>query len=95
MIESLQTIDMYLMLFNRGMNNTHSQTNSRYITTLVSGFLPVKRCAAPITLRDQGSIVPTLYIYVSHTEALLMTSNTSYHKCLPIIFLHYSPPVNV
>jgi hypothetical protein len=33
-------------------------------------------------LRDQGSIVPTLYLCVSHTEALLMASNTSYHKHL-------------
>jgi hypothetical protein len=29
-----------------------------------------------------GSIVPTLYLCVSRTEALLMVSNTSYHKCL-------------
>jgi hypothetical protein len=33
-------------------------------------------------LRDWGSIVPTLYLCVSHTEALLMASNTSYHKRL-------------
>jgi hypothetical protein len=33
-------------------------------------------------LRDQGSIVPTIYLCVSRTEALLMASNTSYHKSL-------------
>jgi hypothetical protein len=33
-------------------------------------------------LHDQGSIVPTIYLCVSRTEALLMASNTSYHKCL-------------
>jgi hypothetical protein len=33
-------------------------------------------------LYDRGSIVPTIYLYVSHTEALLMASNTSYHKRL-------------
>jgi hypothetical protein len=33
-------------------------------------------------LRDWGSIVPTIYICVSRTEALLMVSNTSYHKRL-------------
>jgi hypothetical protein len=33
-------------------------------------------------MRDQGSIVPTLYLCVSRTEMLLMASNTSYHKRL-------------
>jgi hypothetical protein len=33
-------------------------------------------------LRDRGSIVPTIYLCVSRTEALLMVSNTSYHKRL-------------
>jgi hypothetical protein len=33
-------------------------------------------------LRDRGSIVPTLYLCASHTEALLMASNISYHKRL-------------
>jgi hypothetical protein len=33
-------------------------------------------------LCDRGSIVPTLYLCVSRTEALLMASNTSYHKRL-------------
>jgi hypothetical protein len=33
-------------------------------------------------MRDQGSIVPTIYLCVSRTEALLMASNTSYHKRL-------------
>jgi hypothetical protein len=31
---------------------------------------------------DRGSIVPTLYLCVSRTEALLMASNTSYRKRL-------------
>jgi hypothetical protein len=33
-------------------------------------------------LRDHGRIVPTLYLCVSRTEALLMACNTSYHKRL-------------
>jgi hypothetical protein len=33
-------------------------------------------------LHDWGSIVPTIYLCVSHIEALLMASNTSYHKHL-------------
>jgi hypothetical protein len=33
-------------------------------------------------LRNRGSIVPTIYLCVSHTEALLMPSNTCYHKRL-------------
>jgi hypothetical protein len=33
-------------------------------------------------LRDRGSIVPTIYLCVSQTQALLMASNTSYHKRL-------------
>jgi hypothetical protein len=33
-------------------------------------------------MHDRGSIVPTIYLCVSHTEALLMASNTSYHKRL-------------
>jgi hypothetical protein len=33
-------------------------------------------------MRDQGGIVPTIYLCVSRTEALLMASNTSYHKRL-------------
>jgi hypothetical protein len=33
-------------------------------------------------LYDRDSIVPTIYLCVSHTEALLMVSNTSYHKRL-------------
>jgi hypothetical protein len=47
----------------------HSLTNSRRIATPVSGFLPGKRHAAPIMHCVIG-------------ETLLMTSNTSYHKCL-------------
>jgi hypothetical protein len=31
---------------------------------------------------DRGSIVRTIYLCVSRTEALLMASNTSYHKRL-------------
>jgi hypothetical protein len=37
---------MYIGLFNK--KNIHSLTNSRHITTLVSGFLPGKRHVAPI-----------------------------------------------
>jgi hypothetical protein len=33
-------------------------------------------------LRDRGNIVPAIYLYVSRIEALLMASNTSYHKRL-------------
>jgi hypothetical protein len=33
-------------------------------------------------LRDRGSVVPTIYLCVYHTKALLMKSNTSYHKRL-------------
>jgi hypothetical protein len=33
-------------------------------------------------LRDWGNIVPTIYLCISRTEALLMASNTSYHKRL-------------
>jgi hypothetical protein len=67
---------MYLGIFN-----THTFTiNSRRIATPVSGLLSGKRHAALIMLR--GSIVPTIYLCVSRTEALLMVSNTSYHKCL-------------
>jgi hypothetical protein len=54
------------------MNNTCSQTNFWCIATPISGFLPGK----------QAALFPTLYLCVSHTEALLMASNTSYHKRL-------------
>jgi hypothetical protein len=65
------------------MNNTHSQTNSQRIATPVSGFLPGECHATPIMpCVIEGSIVPTLYPYVSRTEALLMVSGTSYHKSL-------------
>jgi hypothetical protein len=43
------------------------------------GILSGKRLA---TLHYRGSIVPTIYPCVSRTEALLMVSNTSYHKRL-------------
>jgi hypothetical protein len=33
-------------------------------------------------LCDRGSIVPTIYLCVSCTEALLMAGNTCYHKRL-------------
>jgi hypothetical protein len=46
--------------------------NSWCIATPISGLLSSKRHAAPIML----------YLCVSHTEALLMASNTSYHKRL-------------
>jgi hypothetical protein len=63
---------MYLALFNK---NTHLEINSQRIATPVSRFLPGKRHAALI-------IVPNIYLCVFHTEALLMASNTSYHKRL-------------
>jgi hypothetical protein len=37
-------------------------------------------------MRDRGSIVATLYLCVSRTEALLMVSSTSYDK--PLHGLH-------
>jgi hypothetical protein len=39
-------------------------------------------CRPDHALRDLGNIVPTLYLCVSRTEALLMAGNTSYHKFL-------------
>jgi hypothetical protein len=39
---------MYLGLFNKKKENTHSLTNSRCIATPVLGFLPGQRHAAPI-----------------------------------------------
>jgi hypothetical protein len=39
-------------------------------------------CRPNHALRDRGSIVPTIYLYVSHTEALLMASKTGYRKHL-------------
>jgi hypothetical protein len=39
-------------------------------------------CRPDHALCDRGSIVPTIYLCVSRTEALLMESNTSYHKRL-------------
>jgi hypothetical protein len=39
-------------------------------------------CRPDHALRDRGKIVPTLYLCVSYTEALLMASNSSYHKRL-------------
>jgi hypothetical protein len=45
--------------------------NSRRIATPVLGFLSSKCYAAPITRKS-------IYLCVSHTEALLMASDTSY-----------------
>jgi hypothetical protein len=68
---------MYLGIFNR-----HAFTiNSQRIANPISLLLSDKRHAAPIML-DRGSIVPIIYLCVSHTEALLIASNTSYHKRL-------------
>jgi hypothetical protein len=39
-------------------------------------------CRPDHVLRDRGSIIPTIYLCFSRTEALLMVSNTSYHKHL-------------
>jgi hypothetical protein len=53
--------------------------NSRRILTPVLGFLSGKCRAAPITLRMIGAAsFLRIYLSVSHTEALLMESNTSY-----------------
>ena len=37
-------------------------------------------CGPDHALRDRGSVVRTLYLCVSRTEALLMASSTSYHE---------------
>jgi hypothetical protein len=72
---------MYLRLLNK--EHTHSQTNSRRIVTPVSGFLPGKRHAAPIMPCVIGAALFLPFTFcVSRTEALLMASNTSYHKRL-------------
>jgi hypothetical protein len=53
--------------------------NYRHIAIPVLGFLSGKCRVAPITLRVIGvvSFLP-VYLCVSHTEALLMASSTSY-----------------
>jgi hypothetical protein len=56
-----------------------SQSTLGSSPTLFQGFFEV---SAMPPLHDWGSIVPTIYLCVSHTEALLMASNTSYHKRL-------------
>jgi hypothetical protein len=62
-----------------GIFNTHTFTiNSQRIATPILGLLSGKRHV----VHDRGSIVPTIYLCVSCTEALLMASNTSYHKHL-------------
>jgi hypothetical protein len=62
---------MYLGIFN---THPHSQSTLGASPPLFQGFFQVKH--------DRDSIVPTIYLCVSHTEALLMASNTSYHKHL-------------
>jgi hypothetical protein len=64
------------------MNKKQQQAfgnNSRRIATPVLGFLSGKCHAAPITLRliRAASFLP-IYLCISHAEALLMMSNTSY-----------------
>ena len=39
-------------------------------------------CGPDHALRDRSNVVPTLYLCVSRTEALLMASDTSYHERL-------------
>jgi hypothetical protein len=58
-------------------------------------------CSPDHASHDWGSIVPTYYLYVSRTEALLMASNTSYlnvyrdASAFPTVFVHCSSYVNV
>jgi hypothetical protein len=53
--------------------------NSRRIATPVLEFLSGKCYAAAITLRVIGAVsCLSIYLCVSHAEALLMASNTSY-----------------
>jgi hypothetical protein len=55
--------------------------NSRRIATPVLGILSGKCYAAPIMLRMIGAAsCLSIYLCVSHVEALLMASNTSYHS---------------
>jgi hypothetical protein len=63
-IESLWTINMYLMLFNEGTDNTRSQTNFWLIATPVSGFLPDKRHAVLITAYVIGATLFLPFISV-------------------------------
>jgi hypothetical protein len=86
----------------RNNNNNHSQNNSWCITTPVLGFLSGKCHAAPITLRviRTASFLP-VYLCVSHTEALLLASNTSYlnayrdASAFHTVFMRCLSPVNV
>jgi hypothetical protein len=76
--------------------------NSRRIATPILGFLLGKCYAAPITLRVIGaaSFLP-IYLCVSHTEALLMASNTSYlnayrdASAFHTVFMRCFSPINV
>jgi hypothetical protein len=76
--------------------------NSRRIATPILGFLSGKCYAFPIMLHMIGTatFLP-IYICVSHTEALLMASNTSYlNACrdasgFHIVIMRCLSPVNV
>jgi hypothetical protein len=71
---------MYLRLFNKKHVFTNQLSTHRHPYFRVS---PRKAsCRPDHDLRDWGSIVPTIYLCVSRTEALLMASNTSYPKRL-------------
>jgi fatty acid desaturase len=62
--------------------HTHAFTiNSRRIATPVSGLLSGKRHATPnlLCLIGAALFLPFTFVFL---EALLMASNTSYHKCL-------------
>jgi hypothetical protein len=71
---------MYLGLFNKMHTFTNQLLMHRHPCVRVSS--KKASCRPDHALRDRGSIVPTLYLCVSRTEALLMVSNTSYHKRL-------------
>jgi hypothetical protein len=64
---------MYLGLFNK---------NNAFTNQLSAHHHPFFRVCPDHALRDRGTIVPSIYLCVSRTEALLMASNTSYHKHL-------------
>jgi hypothetical protein len=73
---------MYLGLFNKERTTHIPKPILGASPPLFQGFFQVSAMPPDHALCDRGSIVPTLYLCVSHTEALLMASNTSYHKRL-------------
>jgi hypothetical protein len=87
------------------MKRTEQQpftNNSWRIATPVLGFSPGKCYAAPITHCMIGAATSLpIYLCVSHAEALLMASNTSYLNiyrdalAFHTVSVHCSSPVNV